>query len=278
MNRRHFMKALTAASASVLLAQRVSVPLEAALPNAKIRRIRYNLSPNPPIFDQSTGIVTVETDQGIVSVGEGGTKETIKQAGALLIGENPFRIAHLWQLMYRGYFYPAGREKLHAIGALDLALWDIKGEALGLPVHELLGGLTRDYIHCYATAFPSQGSMRETARACIEAGFRAYRTAVADPEPNQPFDAQRLIRKTYADCQQIREGVGPEGAWAIDYHTRLDPPEAVRLSQDLENLEPYFLEDLVRSEPLASIESSGSRSRCPLPLESNLEPNERSMN
>ena len=51
----------------------------------------------------------------------------------MLIGEDPARIQHLWQLLYRGYFYPAGREKLHALGALDLALWDLKGKALNTP-------------------------------------------------------------------------------------------------------------------------------------------------
>jgi L-alanine-DL-glutamate epimerase-like enolase superfamily enzyme len=150
--------------------------------------------------------------------------------------------------MYRGYFYPAGREKLHALGALDLALWDIKGKVLGLPVYELLGGLTREHIECYSTGYPNQGNLKETARACIEAGFRAFRTSVADPGEGRAFDAQRMIRKTFENCQQIREGAGPDGDWAIDYHTRLDQAEAVRLSGYLEDLDPLFVEDLVRSE------------------------------
>jgi L-alanine-DL-glutamate epimerase-like enolase superfamily enzyme len=214
-----------------------------------ITRIRYYLSPNQrPIFNQSFNIVVVETDQGISGIGEGGTKETIEQAGAMLIGEDPSRIEHLWQLMYRGYFYPAGREKLHAIGALDLALWDIKAKALGVPLYELLGGLAREHIECYSTGFPRQGSLKETARACIEAGFRAFRTSVADPEADKPFDSRHMVQKTYQNCAEIRDGVGKDGDWAIDYHTRLDMPDAVRLSTLIEGLEPYFVEDLVRSE------------------------------
>lgn len=221
----------------------------AALPPMKITRIRYYLSPNPrPTFNQSTNIVIVETDLGIHGIGEGGSKDTIEQAAAMLIGEDPGRIEHLWQLMYRGYFYPPGREKLHAIGALDMALWDIKGKALGVPVYELLGGLSRDHVECYSTGFPNKGSLKETARACIESGFRAFRTSVAGPEAGKPFNSHEMVRKTFENCREIREGAGKNGDWAIDYHTRFDLPDAVRLSTLIEELEPYFTEDLIRSE------------------------------
>ena len=77
-----------------------------APPKMKITRIRYYLSPTQrPTFNQSGNIVTVETDQGITGIGEGGSKDTIEQVAAMLIGEDPSRIEHLWQLMYRGYFY-----------------------------------------------------------------------------------------------------------------------------------------------------------------------------
>ncbi len=221
----------------------------AALPKMKIRRVRAYRTPNArPIFNQSTDIVTVETDQGVTGIGEGGSKDTVEQLGAMLIGEDPSRIEHLWQIMYRGYFYPPGREKIHALGALDLALWDIKGKALGVPVYELLGGLTRDYIECYSTGFPDQGSLEETARACIEFGFRAFRTSVAGPEDDQPFHNRKMVDETFRQCEQIRQGVGEEGDWAIDYHTRLDLADAVRLSALIEPLRPYFVEDLIRSE------------------------------
>jgi galactonate dehydratase len=222
---------------------------KAALPKMKITRIRfYHVKNSRPIFNQSSHIVTVETDAGLTGIGEGGTKDTVEQCAAMLIGEDPCRIEHLWQLMYRGYFYPAGREKLHALGALDLALWDLKGKALGVPVHQLLGGLARDHIECYATGFPRQGTLKETARACVEAGFRAFRTSVADPGRDMPFNARQMVQKTFEQCQEIRDGVGPDGDWAIDYHTRLDLADAVRLSTLIEPLNPYFAEDLVRSE------------------------------
>ena len=95
----------------------------------KITRIRIYRPQRPnPTFNQSDMLVTVETDAGLTGIGEGGSRDTLEQCAGMLIGEDPERIQHLWQMMYRGYFYPAGREKLHALGALDLALWDIKGK------------------------------------------------------------------------------------------------------------------------------------------------------
>jgi len=260
MKRRSFLQSALLAS-SATLTQRCSngsttisplsnldTQVQAAPSKMKITRIRFYHNPNSrPIFNQSFHVVTVETDQGITGIGEGGSKDTIEQCAALLIGEDPFRIEHLWQLMYRGHFYPPGREKVHALGALDMALWDIKGKALGVPAYELLGGLARDQIECYSTGFPKKGSLRETAHACVEAGFRAFRTSVAE-SGDVPFNSRQMVEKTVRECREIREGVGKQGDWAIDYHTRLDMPDAVRLSTLIEGLEPYFTEDLIRSE------------------------------
>ena len=122
------------------------------------------------------------------------------------IGEDPQRIQHLWQKLYRGAFYPAGHEKLHALGALDLALWDLKGKQLGAPLYALLGGLTREYVECYSTGYPWQGSLAETARACLSAGFRAFRTAVGDA-PDGIFDARRQVEQTAEACRTLREAI-----------------------------------------------------------------------
>jgi galactonate dehydratase len=247
MQRRSFLR--TVGTGGAALAAGAPNLAAAAPPPMKITRVRFYHNPNSPLhFNQSFHIVTVETDQGITGIGEGGSPDTVRQCAAMIIGENPFRTDRLWQMMFRGYFYPAGREKLDALGAIDLALWDIKGKALGVPVYQLLGGLARDHVECYATGFPRQGSLRETARACIEAGFRAFRHATADPAAGRPFNSHQAVRQTYEDCVAIREGVGKDGDWALDYHTRFDFPDAVRLSTLIEPLEPYFAEDLIRSE------------------------------
>jgi len=248
MHRRSFIRSAGAGTAAALTSalKAAAVTEKSAM---KITRIRFYQNPQSPLhFNQSFHIVTVETDQGIMGIGEGGSKETIEQCAGFIIGEDPMRIDRLWQMMFRGMFYPAGREKLDALGAIDLALWDIKGKALGAPVHDLLGGLARDHVECYSTAFPGRGSLKETARACIEAGFRAFRWATADPPDGHTFNSHEMVRKTYDGCQEIREGVGSEGDWALDYHTRFDFSDAVRLNTLIEPLEPYFAEDLIRSE------------------------------
>ena len=233
MNRRTFLKSAAGA---------VSACAYAALPKMKITRVRMYESPlTRPIFNQSFHVVTVETDAGITGIGEGGSRDTVRECAEMLIGEDPSRIDRCWQLMFRGRFYPAGREKLDAMGALDLALWDIKGKALGVPVHQLIGGPSREFVECYATGFPRKGTLAETARACIEFGFRAFRTSVSELGGGNPvFDARRMVDKTFDQCQQIKQGVGKDGDWAIDYHTRLDFADAVRLSTLIEPLNPYF--------------------------------------
>ena len=246
MHRRAFLTSLLAAGASTALA--------AGLPKSKITRIRYYKTPTDaagrpntqqPTFNQSTNIVIVETDSGLVGIGEGGAHDTMEQCAGLLIGEDPFRTDRLWQTMYRAYFYPAGREKVHALGALDVALWDLKGKALGVPVYQLLGGQSRDHVECYSTGYPLRAAPREVAKACIEAGFRAYRIQVGG---QQVMDRFAEVKNSYEVCKQVREGGGKDGCWAIDFHTELDTPDAVALANLIEPLRPYFAEDLIRSE------------------------------
>ncbi len=230
----------------------------------KITRIRIYRPQKPnPHFNQSDMIVAVETDSGLTGIGEGGSPDTLEQCAGVLIGEDPRRIQHLWQVMYRSYFYPAGREKLHALGALDLALWDLKGKLLNAPVYELLGGLARDHLECYSTGYPWQGSLAETARLCLQAGFRAYRTAVSDPKDGI-FDARVMLEQTFAACQEIAAAVGSTGGWTIDFHTRLEMPEAVRLCRLIEPLNPLFVEDPLRSENPSALAMLRSQVRVPL--------------
>lgn len=214
----------------------------------KITRVRiYRPKRLNVTFNQSDMLVTIETDSGLLGIGEGGTRDALEQCAAMLIGEDPERIQHLWQMMYRGYFYPAGREKLHALGALDLALWDLKGKHTGQPVYNLLGGLTRDFVECYSTAYPWQGTLGSTASACIQAGFRVFRTAVADPK-NGVFDARKMVEQTLVNCREIKDSLGQNGDWSIDFHTRLDMADAVRLCGLIDELNPFLVEDPLRSE------------------------------
>ena len=255
MNRRTFFSAIATAPALGLLRPGTT---EAALPGAKITRVRIYRPPNLNLlFNQSNMVVTVETNIGITGVGEGGAKDTLEQCAGTLIGQNPFRTEALWQEAYIAWFYPPGREKAHALGAMDLALWDIKGKALGVPVHELLGGATRDYCECYPTtggATPPGApagerlSLKERARATMEAGYRAFRLTPADAPMGGAYDTRAAVRQAERECKEVRDGVGADGNWCIDFHQRFDLSDALRLCKAIEPSEPFFVEDPVRDE------------------------------
>ncbi|HYE75462.1 MAG TPA: twin-arginine translocation signal domain-containing protein, partial [Blastocatellia bacterium] len=193
MNRRRFLKNSFQTIAAGALGSALLDALAAPIPKMKITRVRFYESPlSRPMANQSMHMVTVETDAGLIGIGEGGYLDGIREAAEMVIGEDPMRIDACWQLMFRGRFYPAGREKLHAMGAIDMALWDIKGKALGVPVWQLLGGQARDHVECYSTgAVRVPGGVKENAKATIEAGFRAFRTSLTDPANNGPFVSQR---------------------------------------------------------------------------------------
>src|SRR5436190_12358053 len=202
MQRRAFLRSLAAGTGACLARPKIS---DAALPKAKITKVNIYEPPNPNrLFNQSNMVVTVETDAGLTGIGEGGARDTLEQCAGSLIGKNPFHIEAIWQETYIAWFYPPGREKTHAQGALDMALWDIKGKALGLPLHELLGGTVRNFCECYGTSGlpaearggPPAGAaaggrggggrgggggggggmpLKERAKATMEAGYRGFR-------------------------------------------------------------------------------------------------------
>ena len=244
------------------------------LPQDKIKAVHYFTTPGDaqgrqgqPMVNQSTNVVVIETASGLRGIGEGGEPRTMEECAAMLIGLDPFRIDNLWQRMMRGYFYPAGREKIHSLGALDLALWDLKGKALGVPVWQLLSGKSRDYIELYATAFPRPirtASIGDTAKACRDAGFRVYRSA-ADIGGGREVDRFALVRRLFNDCTAMQKAAG-DGGWALDFHTELDPPDAIRLCQLIEDaqLAPYFCEDLIRSENVDAYETMRQRTKVPI--------------
>jgi galactonate dehydratase len=256
MSRRNFIKSTLLGSAAVLagssLLEARTHSNRAVSSKIKITKVRYYSAPgyNKPLFNQARGIVEIETDGGIIGIGEGGSKDMIEQCAQMIIGEDPFRIEHLWQNLYRGMFYPPGREKLHALGALEIALWDIKGKALNVPVYDLLGGASREYVDCYATGFSASKATTEEERArdCIEAGLRTYRIGPTGGGGETPFDFYENAKKTIELCKRIDAAVGGAGKWAIDLHTRFDLTEGIKICSALEQLEPYFVEDIVRSE------------------------------
>ena len=185
--------------------------------------------------------------------------------------------------MYMDTFYPPGREKIHAQGAIDMALWDIKGKALQLPVYDLLHGTTRNHVECYATDV-SAGRFRapwRRARRRAACGL-GRRVAIVRARPwRQAFAASAWTRRRRRDsrrhlqypractprgggCKEIREGVG-NGDWMIDFHQKFDFADALRCCRLIEDYEPCLVEDPVRDEhALEEIPKLRPMTTCPL--------------
>jgi L-alanine-DL-glutamate epimerase-like enolase superfamily enzyme len=251
MNRRHFVGALAAGSVATLGATRGSAaasPSPSDKSDNKITRVRIF---NPPTFKTPLAgpvglaetVVAVDTAAGITGYGQGGTPDLLRYAASLLIGEDPARVEYHYQRMYRSSIYPAGRERLHAVGALDCALWDIKGKQLGVPVYQLLGGRARDYVECYK----SYGAMRledarEEGRKTMAEGYRAVRFHAVGGS-GTVFDARRAIGDMTAICAALREGVGAQGEFSLDAHTRFSLADAVELCERVAPLSPLYVED-----------------------------------
>ena len=216
--------------------------------------------------------VKVETDAGIYGMGEFGISWR-EQAGVgaiehlkpHLLGQDPFNIEYLWQLMLRGDFFPGGRINSAAISAIDIALWDIKGKALEQPVHMLLGGQMRDRVPCYTgVGAATPEATAESAVALVEEGWRFLRLAV--PDRDGILDGSTAVREAVAHFAATREAVGSEIELCIDVHTRLDPPDTIRLGRQLEPYEPYFIEDPLRCENPQSYRQVRQQVSCPLAI------------
>jgi L-alanine-DL-glutamate epimerase-like enolase superfamily enzyme len=153
------------------------------------------------------------------------------------------------------FFYPPGREKQDAMGALDLALWDIKGKALGLPIHQILGGAVRNYCECYntgnvrppASASGAPPTVKERVKATLEAGYKLYRMGAGDPGSG-PWDVRSRLLQVARDAKEAREALGDSGDWSVDFHQRFEYDDALRGCKLIEEYSPYLVEDPVRDE------------------------------
>ncbi|MFN0054933.1 MAG: galactonate dehydratase [Planctomycetales bacterium] len=214
----------------------------------------------------------VETDAGITGIGEGGvtwreraTTGFVEELTPLLIGQDPFRTAHLWQVMFRSGFFPAGRVGAAAISAIDIALWDIKAQALGVPLYQLLGGLVRDKVACYPhVRGNSPEALAAEARRLVAEGWKFLRTEVRAEPDGAVFEAPRAVRRAVQDFAALREAVGDAAEILIDVHTRLDPAEAIALCRGLEPYQPYFVEDPIRMENFDSYRKLAEHIHVPL--------------
>ena len=216
--------------------------------------------------------VVVDTDEGIYGVGEAGLtgRELAVMGGIehfkpLLIGENPFRIEYIWQKLFRGGFFPAQRILTSAIAAIDIALWDIKGKALGVPIYELLGGLARDKVVCYPHNRSHSHEVQPLIDSCLETkeeGWKFVRLGL--PQDGEILEPRQAVLTAIKQLHVVREAVGDDIEICFDVHTRLDLPDALWLCQEVEALRPFFIEDPLRSENPDSFKTLRMRTTVPL--------------
>jgi L-alanine-DL-glutamate epimerase-like enolase superfamily enzyme len=202
--------------------------------------------------------VVVDTDEGISGVGESGLSGrelavmgAVEHLKPLLVGADPSRIEHLWQVMLRGGFFPGNRVIGSAISAIDIALWDIQGKALNVPVYKLLGGLVRDRVACYPHNQPAgaEDDVQALVDSCLrttQEGWKYVRWGL--PAENGVLEPARAVRLALEQLAAVREAVGEDIGICFDVHTRLDLPDAVRLLRASEEFQPFFMEDPLRSE------------------------------
>ena len=205
--------------------------------------------------------VVVDTDEGLYGLGEAGlTGRELAVTGAiehlkpLLIGQDAYRIEHLWQLLSRGGFFPHGKVIGSAIGAIDIALWDIKGKALGVPIYDLLGGRVRDKVVCYCHLSgqltgkhrPGAQHLVECAEERVAEGWKFLRWGL--PGEDSLLEPSRAVRQTIDQFHALREALGEKIELCFDIHTRLSPADAILLCREVAPFRPYFIEDPIRSE------------------------------
>jgi galactonate dehydratase len=200
-------------------------------------------------------LVKVETDEGIFGWGESGLTGREKAVvGALehfaeiIVGMDPFNIGGIWQKLYRSQYFEGGRVLAAAQSAIDIALYDIKGKALGVPVYELLGGKQRDRIPTFATTSGEPGeAMIEQAQMLMEAGWTAMRLSPSGHEETT-YEPREHIATTAKWCTKAREALGEEVVLGVDYHHRLSVAEAASFCQKMPRGTLDFLEEPIRDE------------------------------
>lgn len=190
----------------------------------------------------------------------------------LLIGRDPARIEDTWQYLYRGVYWRRGPVTMAAIGAVDVALWDIKGKTLGQPVYQLLGGAVRDRVLSYthATGWDAP-ALLDSVDAKRAMGFQAIRVQSGVPgldsvygvhqgatgyEPasrgalpvEEVWDTDAYLNHAPRILEAVREHVGPDLKLLHDAHHRLTPQQAARLGKSVEHVDLFWLEDVTPAE------------------------------
>ncbi|WP_095082920.1 galactonate dehydratase [Mesorhizobium sophorae] len=214
----------------------------------------------------------IETDAGVTGWGEPvvegralTVEAAVKELGDYLIGKDPRLIEDHWTVMHRGGFYRGGPILMSAIAGIDQALWDIKGKALGVPVHELLGGKLRDSIKVYSWIGGDRpAEVAAGAREVVARGFLALK--MNGTEELQIVDSHDRIDAAVERVAMVREAVGPNIGIAVDFHGRVHRPMARILVKELEPYRLMFIEEPVLSENREALKEIAALGSTPIAL------------
>jgi len=230
------------------------------------------VTPIPVGHERNFLFVNVDTDAGIFGIGEAGITfqepaicGVLQTLTPLLLGEDPFRTEHLWQVMFRSGFFPLGRIACAALSAVDVALWDLKAKALGVPLYELLGGKVRERVVCYAhVRGRTTAELVDDAKRKVADGWKFVRF---DPRPEDDgvtFEPAAAVRRCVEDVAAVRRAVGDEIEIIVDVHTRLEPADAISFCRQVEPFRPYFIEDPLRSENTQTYRKLAAHAHVPI--------------
>ena len=217
-----------------------------------------------PILADKYLFVQVETQDGRVGLGEAGawayiepTATTLQKFGTYLVGKDAGLIEHHWEVMRRFGSY-SGSISMAALSAIDIALWDLKGQRLGEPIHALLGGPYRSRVRVYGHAKGrTAAELVESCAALKDAGFSAvgHVNPFLDEDLEQPL-AQcyaRHMHQGVATLEAVRQRIGNDVDLCIEIHRRLRPAEAITFGKLVTHLTPLFYEDPVRPDSVSAM-------------------------
>ncbi|MCC6314949.1 MAG: galactonate dehydratase [Thermomicrobiales bacterium] len=212
--------------------------------------------------------VKVETDEGVTGWGEASLEwktravvGCVEDLAPLVLGEDPRRIEHLYQIMYRHSFFRMGVIGMSALSGIEQACWDIWGKSLGVPVYQLLGGAVRDSIRMYDHLGGGEMSalylqdqpeqMADRARESIAAGYTAIKALVVPL--TEPLDSMPALRHAERCMAAIRDAVGDDVDIMVDVHGRTTPAMAIQYGQALAPYRLYFFEEPCPAENVAGM-------------------------
>ncbi|MDE0686838.1 MAG: mandelate racemase/muconate lactonizing enzyme family protein [Candidatus Poribacteria bacterium] len=223
-------------------------------------------------FIRNGYVIRIHTDTGLSGVGQTAcwgypeaVDSIINTFKKHLIGQNPLRIEHHWQYLYRmGPF--RGTALSGAISAVDIALWDIKGKHFGVPIWELLGGNCRDKIRLHLLGGGSTPeTMYDAAKAAVEEGFTALKF---DPVVGgfQDMTVDRLVKTARDIVAAAREGGGPDLDLIVEVHRKLTPMNSIVLESALAPFNLYFIEDPIQIDTITTQAELAKRMTTPLAI------------